>query len=150
MNGVARRVFDAVPIKTPWGVAEIHNEIVRSGHSRMDIRVLQGCLRALVDTGLVRERQGLFVRTAVRVATPAANDNTTSQPDTPMPAIKQDPTALEQLAILADQARKMAKDLQAYADMIDTVALNVDKHIEQSQAGAAKLRQLQSLLKDLT
>ncbi|WP_051878898.1 hypothetical protein [Pseudomonas sp. AAC] len=79
-TGVARKVYDVVPIQSPWSPLQIKGALTTSGHSSAELSVIRACLNDLKDAGLVREvdRQ-MFLRTEVR--TPP------QQKDQPMPRI---------------------------------------------------------------
>ena len=58
LSSVARKVLTCVPIKDSWSVTQIHSELTRSTSSHLDRHTLLGCLKALKDSGLVKERPG--------------------------------------------------------------------------------------------
>jgi hypothetical protein len=61
-SAVARRVLSAVPLQEVWPSRRIYQELVRTGGAR-NVRIVEGCLNTLVDSGLVNEHpRGHFIR----------------------------------------------------------------------------------------
>lgn len=103
----------------------------------MDYRVLQGCLNALRETGLIFEpKTGIFQRTTLRKAMPASTMNGTE------PAPQEPASALELLTELSERARQLAQD-------IDAAAAVIAEEAAQNEESLRKLIQLQSILKSL-
>lgn len=147
---VAARVLDAVPIQEAWSATQVHNELVRQGRPRMDLRVLHGCLASLKESGLVKEpARGAFSRIAVRLQPPRLVQEEPVMA-TPVPILAPVPTdPLPQLGILAESLRKQARTLLDCADAIDSAALLADERIKDASRGGEKLRELQKLLKGI-
>lgn len=62
LNSIAKKVLEAVPISEPWTKSQIVAEMRRAG-SQVDMRVLEGCLSTLADSGPIKEpTRGSFVR----------------------------------------------------------------------------------------
>lgn len=57
---------------------------------------------------------------------------------------------MERMAALADRARKLSADMKTLAEDIDAAAVLIDEEIADVGKDTSKLRQLQSLLKELT
>lgn len=75
LTGIARKVFNAVPAREHWTSKEIYAELRRNGHTTADLRIIQGCLDSLVDTGLVREfGNGEFCRITPKENSAAVDD----------------------------------------------------------------------------
>lgn len=68
-TGVARRYFEAVPINEYWSLISISKEINRMYGTAVDAPSLQGTLKSLVESGLIRENRDGWSRVPVR-ATP--------------------------------------------------------------------------------
>lgn len=151
LNGVARKVLDAVPVSEPWSKTAIHAEIRRTG-TNVDGRIVDGCLETLRGRGLIREpERGLFIRVTAKpkvVRLERSQERTDETDETPTPAPKEDampaPQAdpLEKMARLAESARKLATE-------IENVALEIEAQAEKVRQDTATLRQLQTLLKNL-
>lgn len=114
----------------------------------MDFRVLQACLSALTNSGLVCEaKPGLFQRSALRetktMQPTSEGKAATSPPKLVHPEPKGRPqSAVDLLSELAERARTLATDLDAAAELIF-------KEQDEKEANLQKLAQLQSILKSL-
>lgn len=85
-TGIAKKVFECVPIQEPWHISAIVTEVARSSSSRPDTHIVSGCLRTLCDVGLIREpTNGCFQRIAVKEekmpTTPATKTPVVSEQD---------------------------------------------------------------------
>ncbi|WP_454737617.1 hypothetical protein [Cupriavidus necator] len=136
-TAIARKVFELVPIQDAWESKQIHVALQRTTRCSMDYRVLQGCLRALRESGLVFEpKNGLYQRTTLRKAMPTTHMNGTEP-------TRQPPTsAIELLTELSERARQLAQD-------IDAAAAVIAEEAAQKEESLRKLVQLQSILKSL-
>lgn len=146
INGIAKKVLECCPFQEPWTKEEIAREMRRIG-SNAQINVIQGCLDTLRGTGLIKEpERGKFIRVAAKPKEESKPPLVLIKGE-PMPAEKEktvqivvDP--LSRMAELAEQARAIAKDIEA-------VALDMEMRMERVEKETEKLRQLQSLLKSL-
>lgn len=146
LSGIAQKVYAAVPCETPWAVSYIHSEMQRLGSSTRDVRVVQGCLNSLKDAGLIQETsKGLFVRAQVK-PTPIAEPNQKEQPVTQQQTIVKPKTPRNPMAILNELAAKC----KALQDEMEMAALEIDEYVTAKDGDAAKLKQLQTLLKSLS
>lgn len=137
LNGVARKVLEAVPIQEAWTAAQINTELHRVG-ARMDHHTLEGCLERLRRTKLVSEpAPGAFTRVPVRISDRPDPDELDEEDIVANPT-----TPFDKLAQLTQQMRDLAKALE-------DVALEIQAEIEREQNKTAKLRQLQAALKEL-
>lgn len=137
LNGVARKVLEAVPIQEAWTAAQINTELHRVG-ARMDHQTLEGCLERLRRIKLVSEpAPGAFTRVPVRISDRPDPDELDEE-DT----VANSTTPFDKLAQLTQQMRDLAKALE-------DVALEIQAEIEREQNKTAKLRQLQAALKEL-
>lgn len=145
LNGVGRKVLEAVPIQAPWTIQQINAELYRSG-TRMDLSTLEGCLDRLRRIKLITEpTQGSFVRVQIRVSDAPDPDDSEDEDTVPaQPAQPAEPadSPLTKLAQLAAQLHSLAKTLE-------DVALEIQAELEREQGKTAKLRQLQAALKEL-
>lgn len=159
LNGVAKKVLDAVPIEEPWTRGSIYGELLRNGRT-IEHRVIDGCLSKLKDIGLVREPSpGMWMRVKAR---PKLESVPTIKEPTPAAhAVKQEtqvaePTqepktkdAVDRLADLAESMRTLSKLAEETARQLDAVALEVVDQLDKASQDGARLRQLQALLKGL-
>jgi len=147
LNGMAKKVLDAVPAQSPWSKDQIAIEIRRRG-SGADRSVLDGCLDSLRGRGLIKEpTRGQFIRVVGKTTTNQPEEDTLS-PQTPparlpasaapMPQAEKDP-----LARLA----AASKLLRQAADEIDAAALDAAEQVQTAAKDTEKFRQLQQLLK---
>lgn len=150
-TAIARKVFDFVPIQDAWTAHQIAQTMHRTTRALMDLRVLQACLSALTNSGLVCEaKPGLYQRKPLRVSNmnePIPMKAATSQQPprrnpTQPPETARPQSAVDLLSELAERARTLATDLEAAAELIV-------KEQEEKEANLQKLAQLQSILKSL-
>lgn len=170
---VARKIFEFVPITDSWNPSEIATAMKRSTGSMQDIRTIDACLRALVDSGVVVEtpNRGFFRRKPVRVpdehgvtsthgvtsiAPPAvAIVRTATPPTPPTPAVEITP--LETLALLAKRVRRVREMALAVSDEcgeicteLEDVAIQIEQERDADRVKNAKFGELQALLKSMT
>lgn len=144
LNGMARKVLDAVPAQSPWTKDQIAVEMRRLG-SGADRQVLEGCLDTLRGRGLVKEpSRGQFVRVISKTTTNQPEEDTLSTPASlPRIAIAVPPVEHDPLARLA----AASKLLRQAADEIDAAALDAAEQVQNAAKDTEKFRQLQALLK---
>lgn len=69
-TAAAKKTYQAVPVQERWSRHQIMTEIKRQTGSEGDVRIVQACLNALCDAGLVKshEKSGieLYCRTVVQ------------------------------------------------------------------------------------
>lgn len=53
-TGIAKKVYECVPISEPWRSFQVLTALRNMTGSTPDVRIVQGCLRDLVDSGLIR------------------------------------------------------------------------------------------------
>lgn len=132
-----RKVYGAVPMREPWPFSKIHNELIRTG-VRQDRHKLEGCVRQLVDSGLVRRVDNdHFIRT------PIARKEKPVKKETPTP------TEVEKAPTLLEIAGALATRLRSAADEIDGLALAYEEQLKKCGSDSEKLKQLQALLKGI-
>lgn len=151
LTGIARRVFDAVPIAEEWSAARISGEVSRVTGSRPDFNIVKGCLNSLCESKLVVEKQrGLFTRaktTKLKEAIEVPKPQEAPTPAPPPETHTADP--LVKAEQMSAAVRRMASDLLAIAKEIEDLALNVEQRIAEVERDVEKMRQLQSLLKSI-
>jgi hypothetical protein len=122
-------------------------------------RIIDGCLRSLVDDGLIIEpTQMMFKQKATRPtvkASPAVVEFAdATKVESPMNTVLKIAPAqtgpLEIMIELAERASKLEADAKSLSQAIYAAADEIDAHMKKSAAEFDKLRQLQTLLKQLT
>lgn len=156
MSGVAKKVFEFVPIGEAWNSTRIGSEIARVTNATVDRKTLDGCLSALTEAKLIRETsRGLFQRAPekprmvepllprlIRGDMPGVAQDEAAQPPAPTG------NALDRLAAAAHRMRELAGEYTALANEVENIALDAEKQIEAAQQDGEKARQLRALLKD--
>jgi len=143
-SGIAKKVYECVPVNEAFDAKRICTELARSG-SAPDLHIVNGCLKALKDAGVISEMQGLFQRVKVR-----ADNNSIKQVIPPMnepEPISKDP--LDKLAAAASHLRSLNKVIEGIALEIEDAALLLEDKNTEGDAEVKKLRQLADLLKTL-
>ena len=133
----ARKVYDAVPMREPWPFSKIHNELIRTG-VRQDRHKLEGCVRQLVDSGLVRRvNNDHFIRTPItRKEKPVKKETPT-------------PIEVDETPALIEMAGALATRLRSAANELDAIALLYEEQLKKCSDDSEKLKQLQTLLKGI-
>ncbi len=144
LTGIARKVFEVVPMQEMWPISQIVSEMARIHQSRPDARVVHGCLDSLIGSGLVRMSQGRYCRT---VSFEQQEEPIMANSPPPARVLAEDP--ISKLGRLAESMRELAQQATATADAIDAAAIEVDEAIRNAQKGDAQLNQLRALLKNL-
>ncbi len=138
----AQRVFKAVPKQEFWSLGQISNEMERVAKHNMTKSEISGCLRCLVEAGLVVEAGQLTFRSNVKPPKPAAIQEASVVTAPP----KKSPIAKPSLM---DQLFGLATDLRAVAEKIEATAMEVDSAIIEAGKGNEQLKALQSTLRGL-
>lgn len=150
----AKKVYSAVPIAEGWNARQITTELIRNGVG-IDKRVISGCLDTLVDAGLVNELiRGDFRRVHVKEEElnqqqPELKEMTKPKANTAN-QIKQPKSPMDLIGDLASRASVIGDMLKSLSSDIGDVAIEIQQHIETSDADTQKFKQLQSLLKSIT
>lgn len=152
-SAIARKVLSVVPIQEHWSAKQIHAELHRQTQATIDRRIIEGCLRALVDSGLVREHpRDSYIREMPKEDQPRTR-LVKDEPSTPEPAMsKPNPAPTPINAVLVadplDRLGNVARRLRGMADEIEELALEVGQQMEAVEADGRKAAQLKALLKD--
>lgn len=133
---LAQRVFAAVPIQAFWDVQQISAEISRMGAHNLSKAEITGCLRTLVDAGLINETASLTFRSAVK-------------PPKESPVTAPTPKPVAPKKTLMEQLFTVATSLRTAAEEIETLAMEVDTAIVEAGQGNETLKQLQATLRGL-
>ena len=148
LTAIAKKVFSVVPIAEAWTSHQIIGELKRVTDSATDQRIVTGCLRSLINQGLVTEpRPNTFRRVSVKEGSPVKVVSIEKQKPAevaPVAAQKQTKTitAIEKLAGIAAILKQAASDLES-------VAIEIDEEAKADKQDTEKLKQLQSLLRSL-
>lgn len=171
---MSRKVYEAIPIESPWGYRDISMEMDRRQLSvGMDFQKLQGCVRQLREAGLVKEVGDCkFVRVPVRPNSsepaaersepPPANPvlkHTITIQEKPVPQEKTNPnvpvvidknkTPIDLLSPIADKMRAFGRLANEIADDVENVASELEERTTVSAEELQQLRQLKTLLRGL-
>lgn len=148
LNGVARKVFDAVPAQEVWSKEQICGEIRRGG-SNVGRDIVDSCLHTLRGRGLIKEpERGKFVRVQPRPGYEPPEEIECeasagkAKEECEMNKKTETPDALGRLAGVAKLMRQAADDIEA-------AALDFEERAQAQDRDTEKLRQLQALLKSL-
>lgn len=164
-SSIARKVFDHVPIRESWPPHRIAAAIERTTRSRLDAKVVDGCLAALIETGLIRQHGSNtgareYQRTPVSEA--KADSPTTTIESTPpadghigigpvdAPGVADSPTPFAVLSSLNERLFQVSQELKDIATGLGDAVLQIEEAREQNARDAKTLRQLQSLLGSLS
>ncbi len=161
LTGIAKKVFDAVPLATEWTTGQILSELHRVTGTRNDHRIVLGCLSTLVEQGLAREpTPGVFTRVALKKQ-PNGDDSRSQQRfDGPVlasttrmlpvvvPHCVEAPSHLERIAVLAAEVRSLGALANDLAKRIEDIGLELETEMATTRKDSVKYRQLQELLKD--
>lgn len=148
-SGVAKKVYGAVPINEIWPTKQIAYELQRQGVVR-DISIVEGCLKSLKDSGLIKEASpGYFQRVKPR-AEPEPTEKEPIMATTPAASPSQPVDPVDKLAAIGTKLRGLSQMFIELANDIDEAALALDEKASGNDEELAKLRQLKGLLKSLS
>lgn len=150
LSGVARKVFDVVPIADEWTAQQMHRELLRLGHN-VDIRTLTGCLASLCGSKLIIESsRGNFKKPPIKQEQEKVK---TTKPVVELVKAESAPDAespIDILGRLSFRVTEIIGSLKKLASEIDTAALIIEERFSESEEKSEKLKQLQQLLKSLS
>ncbi|MNN61929.1 hypothetical protein D3C81_1771910 [compost metagenome] len=143
-----------MPISEAWRAFQIMSALRNMTGSTADVRIVSGCLRDLVDSGLIK-RIGSDHYQRIQVEHKQAS----KEKKMAAPVKKAEPEVvaapvrnaapLEMLGELAGEIAGLAENLKRLAGRVEDVALAVEQERESSSENLEKLRQLQAILKSL-
>lgn len=163
LNGVAKKVLEVVPLQSYWTINQILVEMQRLG-SRPDYRIVQGCLKALVEDGLVLSisggstSRGGYKRvaigrsvesqevTAVRGSVAVVGETRAAATAA---TIDNDKDPLKQIEQIAARLKALSTEISSLAGAIEDVGVEFSVRNDAAKAGNAKLAALQKLLKSI-
>lgn len=168
LNGMARKIYEVMPVKEAWGFGQILAELKRINGTAPDMRVLQGTISHLLAIGLAREEvSGGYSRIAPRASVrrlapvsspqPGPSDPdppaTTDQPapnDRTTPASKPTSNTRDAITAIAEVSAKVRNViilLSRLAEELDDVAVEIEEHHQATSRDADQLRKLRDLLR---
>jgi len=135
-TGIAKKVLAAVPIQSPWEVRKIVAEIARTG-PMPDKRIVEGCLRSLCDSGLIRESPfGFFQRIEIKEEPIVQQKTEEKKPKDPSKVF--------------NRLNNVVNLLKTIINELEEIALTVEEQRTESSEEAKKIKQFKELLKELT
>jgi outer membrane murein-binding lipoprotein Lpp len=153
----ARKIFDVVPIGEQWTTNQLIAELARRG-TTMQLNHVTGCLRTLVDAGLVTETSTpgayLWQRVPVKEEKPKSRPAPAALVKSEAAGVyhlpveeKLSPMArLEQIAVKVSQ---LGAQVAVLSNELADAIIDVQAQQEASRANLQKLAQLQALLKGI-
>jgi len=153
-SSTAQKIYQHVPIQEPWSAHDIHCAALKVNATSVSVHAVRRALGELKEAGIIREPLGSkFQRDAttvkLRIETPMSKPAT----ETIVALKKPEVPALDALAGLSAEVVALANEfsarMKAMATRIEEVALSVEAEREGSAQATAKLKQLQSLLKEI-
>lgn len=151
-TGLARKVYNVVPIQAIWGEHAILSALRTAGVSAGP-HTVRACLRDMKESGLVREpSRGQFQRTPV---TPKILKPISEPTMHPVKEVvkKSTPTPLDLLGALSAElvivGNEFHQRLKSMANRVEEVALSIETQREADANAMAKVQQLQTLLKEI-
>ena len=145
---VAQKNFQFVPVAEEWTAMQVSQALHRATGSRVDPKVLTGCLMTMAEAGLVRAtNRGLFQRAAVSqpIQTPITTATKKAESMTAKTIEIAKPATASALDLLAGIAKKLGDIKQE----LETAALAIEESAAKNAEDVAKLQQLQAILKGL-
>lgn len=138
-TSIAKKVLSCIPIQAVWSHHQILDEIARSG-SRMDVRIFDGCIAALLDAGLIKEPQR---RNYQRVGPSEPEQQDEEDKPVAAQAITTQPTpSVDPLVRLG----RLAEKLRGLADEIDEAALHFETMKSANAAELEVIKQFKLLM----
>lgn len=153
-SSTAQKIYQHVPIQEPWSAHDIHCAALKANATSVSAHAVRRALGELKDAGIIREPQGSkYQRDATTVKLRIETPMQKPAIEVVTPIKKQEVNALDALAGLSAEVVALADDfsarMKAMATRIEEVALSVEAEREGSAQATAKLKQLQSLLKEI-
>lgn len=139
-SNLARKVFAAVPMQEFWSIGQISNEMNRVEKHSISKGEITGCLRTLVDAGLITEAGMLTFRSNVKPPKLALPKEEPMHPKLKPEAPK--PTFM-------DRAFELATTLRKAAEQLEQLGMEVDTALKDAGKGDEKFKQMQETLRGL-
>ncbi|MDT4808387.1 hypothetical protein FQZ97_412500 [compost metagenome] len=151
-TGIARKVYDCVPIAEPWSSFQVMTAMRNLTGSTPDSRIVSGCLVSLADSGLIKKTgRDQFQRIPVDPKTKAKEPQMAEPAKNIKPVVeaKRAVSPLEMLGELATEIVGMAEHMKNLAARVEDVALAVEQERESSAKSMEQYRQLRALIKTM-
>ena len=149
-TGIAKKIYECVPIQQAWQTFQISHALKNMTGSQADVRVVQGCLNDLVESGLVRETQGRYYQRVKVEEKQKPKELKMPAPKEAKPAVEAAPSGpIEVLGALSAEIVGMAEHMKKLARRVEDAALAIEQARESDSESTEKLRQLASLLKSM-
>ncbi len=140
-TSIAKKVLSCIPLQEIWSHHQILDEIARSG-ARIDVRIFDGCIAALLDAKLIREPHR---RNYQRVGPSECDEVEHQQEEEEAPVAAQVVTATPNADPLVRLGR-LAEKLRGLADEIDDAALSIDAMKNANAAELEVIKQFKLLM----
>lgn len=139
LTGICRKVYECVALQEERALPVITAELARKGHA-LQKHIIVGCLRTLVDQGLVKEGGSPGAAVWWRIQPRAEREKVDPAPAAAPPPPDQLPmTSFARLATLAQVLREAANEAESVA-----LALEEERKADRDQLD--KFSQLKKLL----
>lgn len=164
-TAAAQKVYACVPISESWPAHKIMAQLKIDLGSSMSVAVVRGCLRALHESGLIRRPSSdLYIREPVVTTTElidkVAKETKPAQPTEPAPPAQPEQPKESSMSASIVSLLRLANSLSTLAieieERLSEAAADIEKMARQLETETAadreqlaKLKQLQTLLKDL-
>jgi hypothetical protein len=153
-SSTARKIFQYVPIQQPWSAHDIHCAALAVNATSVAVHAVRRALGELKDAGIIREPVGgRYQRDAITIKPKSEQPMPKVTTDTVVAIKKPEVQALDVLAGLSSEvvglADEIGRRLKSLAVRIEEVALSVESEREGNAQATAKLKQLQTLLKEI-
>lgn len=161
---IAQKVYYAVPQQDEWSPEQIATELGRTGVTP-DMRILQGCLKALVEAGLVNRtgklgayeyqrepvrepRAKVTVLTITQKEKPEMNPTTiAAAPKSIIETLPANP--IDRLGELAQALSHLGEQMKMIGSQIADTAIEIQQQMESESDQLKKVKQLGELMKSL-
>ena len=151
-TSLSKKVYDIVPIQDAWTSNYILSELSKKTGSSASVHAVRACLGDLEDAGLIKQTMDKrFQRVAVKIPEVTNLKDLDKLVKPAEPKKKED--SFEALVDLAAEVVELGRDVNTRLASISTrmeeLALSIELERKETGAASQKLKQLQSLLKDI-
>lgn len=152
-TSLSKKVYDIVPIQDAWTANYILSELSKKTGSSASVHAVRACLGDLEDAGLIKQTMDKrFQRVTVKIPE-VTNLKDLDKLVKPVLEPKKKEDSFEALVDLAAEVVELGKDVNTRLASISTrmeeLALSIELERKETGAASQKLKQLQSLLKDI-